>query len=56
MKLMRQRKGDSAEMAVIEFVGREGELRRARPPRKTLEEFVKEEMARARATSNPNPA
>ena len=32
MKLAKQRRGDSAEMAIIEFVDREGELRKARQP------------------------
>lgn len=32
MKLGKQRRGDSAEMAVIEFVDREGEIRKARQP------------------------
>lgn len=32
MKLAKQRRGDSAEMAIIEFVDREGELRPARQP------------------------
>ena len=30
MKLARPRRGDSADMSVIEFVDREGELRKAR--------------------------
>eukprot|EP00595_Chromulina_sp_UTEXLB2642_P001613 CAMPEP_0196763502 /NCGR_PEP_ID=MMETSP1095-20130614/4215_1 /TAXON_ID=96789 ORGANISM="Chromulina nebulosa, Strain UTEXLB2642" /NCGR_SAMPLE_ID=MMETSP1095 /ASSEMBLY_ACC=CAM_ASM_000446 /LENGTH=107 /DNA_ID=CAMNT_0042116847 /DNA_START=124 /DNA_END=444 /DNA_ORIENTATION=- len=44
MKLMKQRRGDSAEMAFIEFVDRDGELRKARPPVKSIESIVKEEM------------
>lgn len=66
MKLMKQRRGDSAEMAFIEFVDRynayiydcihatwrllsdyndrEGELRKPRPPQKTLEDIVREEL------------
>jgi len=32
MKLGQPRRGDSSDMAVIEFVDREGELRKARPP------------------------
>jgi large subunit ribosomal protein L17 len=32
LRLAKQRRGDSAEMAVIEFVDREGELRKAKPP------------------------
>jgi large subunit ribosomal protein L17 len=32
MKLAKPRRGDSADMAVIEFIDREGELRKAKPP------------------------
>jgi large subunit ribosomal protein L17 len=32
LKLQRFRPGDAAEMSLIEFVGRPGELRPARPP------------------------
>lgn len=32
MKLAKARRGDSADMAFIEFVDREGELRKAKPP------------------------
>ena len=32
MKLAKPRRGDSAEMSIIEFVDREGELRKARQP------------------------
>ena len=32
MKLAKARKGDSSEMAYIEFVDRPGELRKAKPP------------------------
>jgi hypothetical protein len=31
MKLQKMRRGDSADMSVIEFVDREGELRKAKP-------------------------
>jgi hypothetical protein len=32
MKLAKPRRGDSADMSVIEFVGRDGELRQANSP------------------------
>lgn len=35
-------------MSFIEFVDRDGELRKAKPPQKTLEQFVKKEMERAK--------
>lgn len=37
MKLSRNRKGDNAPMAVIEYVDRPGEIRAARPPNKLQE-------------------
>ena len=44
MKLMRQRRGDSADMAYIELVDREGELRPARQPTIDIEKLVLEEL------------
>ena len=37
MKLAKPRKGDGADMSVIEYVDRPGEIRAARPPRKLRE-------------------
>jgi large subunit ribosomal protein L17 len=46
MKLAKPRHGDKADMAVIEYVDRPGEIRAARPPsilaNKTLEEVFKD--------------
>ena len=46
MKLARPRTGDKADMAVIEYIDRPGEIRAARPParfaNKTLEEVMAE--------------
>mmetsp|Transcript_22006 Transcript_22006/g.28494 ORF Transcript_22006/g.28494 Transcript_22006/m.28494 type:complete len:174 (+) Transcript_22006:151-672(+) len=46
MKLAKPREGDKADMAVIEYVDRPGEIRAARPPtifqNKTLEEVMAE--------------
>ncbi len=36
MKLSKNRKGDNADMAVIEYVDRPGEIRAARPPPKRI--------------------
>ena len=44
LKLARQRRGDSAEMAVIEFVDREGELRKAKPPSLTAQIYGFDKM------------
>ena len=46
MKIAKPRLGDKADMAVIEYVDRPGEIRAARPPsffeNKTLEDIMKE--------------
>ena len=51
---MRQRKGDSAEMAYIELVDREGELRKAKPPKMTLEDIVRKELEKAKSDLKKN--
>jgi large subunit ribosomal protein L17 len=40
LKLAQKRKGDGAEMAVMEYVDRPGELRAARPPASVKEELL----------------
>ena len=40
MKLSRPRQGDNADMAVIEYVDRPGEIRAARPPRARRERML----------------
>eukprot|EP00604_Paraphysomonas_vestita_P001226 CAMPEP_0174818180 /NCGR_PEP_ID=MMETSP1107-20130205/810_1 /TAXON_ID=36770 /ORGANISM="Paraphysomonas vestita, Strain GFlagA" /LENGTH=108 /DNA_ID=CAMNT_0016029681 /DNA_START=133 /DNA_END=459 /DNA_ORIENTATION=+ len=44
MKLQLPRRGDSSDMAFIEFVDREGELRKARPVAPKKEENLLEEL------------
>jgi large subunit ribosomal protein L17 len=44
MKLMRQRRGDSANMAYIELVDRQGELRPARQPTVDIDKLVREQL------------
>ncbi len=45
LKLSRNRKGDNAPMAVIEYVDRPGEVRAARPPPKRIMETLDEALA-----------
>jgi large subunit ribosomal protein L17 len=48
LKLSQRRVGDNAEMAVMEYVDRPGEIRAARPPssfqREIMEKFLKEKL------------
>lgn len=48
LKLSKRRQGDNAEMAVMEYVDRPGELRAARPPTSVqqgiMEEYIKETL------------
>jgi len=41
LKLSKNRAGDNAEMAVMEFVDRPGEIREARPPKKRKEKLLR---------------
>ena len=41
LKLQKWRQGDAADMSLIEFVGRPGELRPARPPQPTSHQGLK---------------
>ena len=57
MKLMRQRRGDSANMAYIELVDREGELRPARQPSSIdIEKLVEEQMKKLSIGKSEPPA
>ena len=42
MKIARNRHGDNAPMAAIEYVDRPGEIRAARPPSRTLSEMLQQ--------------
>jgi large subunit ribosomal protein L17 len=53
LKLAERRYGDGAEMAVMEYVDRPGEVRAARPPRKFLEKMGVTEMLRDMGLAPP---
>ena len=52
LKLSKNRKGDNAQMAVIEYVDRPGEVRAARPPPKRIMETLDDVLRNVGIKSN----